>query len=192
MVKRPGNGNRAPNKWQTSKAFRSIASAAITEWNEQRRHLPKCGARRKHDGQPCQQDAMENGRCAVHGGKTPKGDQWHRRQWPTKDGPAAERKLQAKQAQIERQTAALEKRLAAMSPDERRAYDDWVKAHTPGSRAAREAKKRDKQTAQEIQALLERPEPEPLPEVARIAADIAKLKSKIERLKRKPDDEATP
>ena len=31
---------------------------------------PRCGARRKRDGQPCQGPAMANGRCRVHGGKS--------------------------------------------------------------------------------------------------------------------------
>jgi hypothetical protein len=31
---------------------------------------PRCGARRKHDGCPCQQPAMANGRCRLHGGKS--------------------------------------------------------------------------------------------------------------------------
>jgi hypothetical protein len=39
---------------------------------------PRCGARRKRDGNPCQQPAMQNGRCRVHGGlstgpRTPEG-----------------------------------------------------------------------------------------------------------------------
>src|SRR3954447_14288243 len=29
---------------------------------------PRCGARRKRDGRPCQGPAMRNGRCRVHGG----------------------------------------------------------------------------------------------------------------------------
>jgi hypothetical protein len=30
----------------------------------------RCGANRKHDGCPCQQPAMANGRCRFHGGKS--------------------------------------------------------------------------------------------------------------------------
>jgi hypothetical protein len=30
----------------------------------------RCGARRRHDGCPCQQPAMANGRCRLHGGKS--------------------------------------------------------------------------------------------------------------------------
>lgn len=32
-----------------------------------------CGARTKKDGTPCKQPAMPNGRCRIHGGKTPTG-----------------------------------------------------------------------------------------------------------------------
>jgi hypothetical protein len=31
---------------------------------------PRCGASRKHDGCPCQQPAMANGRCRFHWGKS--------------------------------------------------------------------------------------------------------------------------
>lgn len=31
---------------------------------------PRCGARRKYDGLPCQCPAMPNGRCRLHGGKS--------------------------------------------------------------------------------------------------------------------------
>jgi hypothetical protein len=34
------------------------------------RSARRCGARRKHDGCPCQQPAMANGRCRIHGGKS--------------------------------------------------------------------------------------------------------------------------
>lgn len=33
-------------------------------------YSPRCGARRKYDGQPCQCPAMPNGRCRLHGGKS--------------------------------------------------------------------------------------------------------------------------
>src|SRR5258705_6005060 len=45
---------------------------------------PRCGARRKTDGQPCRQPAMRNGRCKQHGGmstgpRTPEGLERSRR-----------------------------------------------------------------------------------------------------------------
>lgn len=33
----------------------------------------KCGAKRKRDGKPCTNNAMENGKCRLHGGLTPRG-----------------------------------------------------------------------------------------------------------------------
>lgn len=32
--------------------------------------LPKCGAKAKRTRKPCQQPAMRNGRCRLHGGKS--------------------------------------------------------------------------------------------------------------------------
>src|SRR4051794_4073731 len=35
-------------------------------------HLsPRCGARTKSSGEPCRSPAMKNGRCRMHGGKSP-------------------------------------------------------------------------------------------------------------------------
>src|SRR5688500_9525528 len=34
------------------------------------RCAPRCGAKRKHDGCPCQQPSMALGRCRLHGGKS--------------------------------------------------------------------------------------------------------------------------
>ena len=183
MRKRTRRAKAPLSKWQSSSAFRAMASAAMTDWNEKRRQLPKCGARRKHDGEPCQQVAMANGRCVYHGGKTPKGDQWHRYQWPERDGPRVMKKLQQKLAQIERQEKARAARNAAMSDEARAAHEEWKKARPPGSAAARTLKRRDKQTATEIRELLARPEPTPSPEVAQIAAEIAKLQQQLQKLK---------
>ena len=35
--------------------------------------MPYCGAKTKRTGNPCRQPAMRNGRCRLHGGKTPRG-----------------------------------------------------------------------------------------------------------------------
>ena len=34
------------------------------------RTLPRCGAKAKSTGQPCRREAMQNGRCYFHGGKS--------------------------------------------------------------------------------------------------------------------------
>lgn len=48
--------------------------------NPKRLKGPRCGARRKYDGQPCQCKALANGKCKFHGGmstgpRTPEGKQ---------------------------------------------------------------------------------------------------------------------
>ena len=34
-------------------------------------HSPRCGAKSKRTGLPCKAPAMKNGRCRMHGGKSP-------------------------------------------------------------------------------------------------------------------------
>ncbi|WP_370136433.1 MULTISPECIES: HGGxSTG domain-containing protein [unclassified Bradyrhizobium] len=34
-------------------------------------NAPRCGARSKRNGKPCQSPAMPNGRCRMHGGLSP-------------------------------------------------------------------------------------------------------------------------
>jgi len=49
----------------------SMEVAVVKQNNFDR--IPVCGARSKRTGNPCQQPAMPNGRCRLHGGKTPSG-----------------------------------------------------------------------------------------------------------------------
>ena len=44
---------------------------AVPQHNLER--IPRCGAKSKSTGKPCAQPAMNNGRCRLHGGKTPAG-----------------------------------------------------------------------------------------------------------------------
>lgn len=84
-LKRPRKRtHRAPNAWQRSLAFREIGRAAIIAFNATRKKLPKCGAKTRTTGAPCQNLALENGRCRLHGGATPSGKKWGKRQVSTK------------------------------------------------------------------------------------------------------------
>lgn len=42
---------------------------------------PRCGARRKYDGEPCQSPAMPNGRCRMHGGASPGAPKGNKNAW---------------------------------------------------------------------------------------------------------------
>ena len=42
---------------------------------------PRCGARTRGGGGPCQSPAMPNGRCRMHGGKSPGAPKGNRNAW---------------------------------------------------------------------------------------------------------------
>lgn len=161
--------------WSQSGAFREIARQAIKRHNARRRTRPKCGASRKHDGQPCQQPAMANGRCVWHGGTTPRGKNWHVVQWPK--NPA---KLFSKMRDIERRERKRRERVAKMTPEELARYQHWLATHQPGSASKRAARKvRWKQEAEAREILR--------PRLRAIDADQDALAVQIEALKRKRD-----
>lgn len=112
--------------------------------NARRASFPKCGARRKRDGLPCQRLAMENGRCDWHGGKTPRGDEWHKPQF----SPAPS-KMYRKLDDLDRRAAKRAKRVAAMTPEERERYEAWKRTHRPGAAKARAAARERRRQARE-------------------------------------------
>ncbi|WP_041368124.1 HGGxSTG domain-containing protein [Methylocella silvestris] len=95
--------------------------------NAERLAGPRCGARRKRDGEPCQQLVLyPNGRCKFHGGKTPKGKDWHKIQLPAADAGAdalARKERMIVQRQKKR-AATRAAKLTAMTPEQRAAYDN--------------------------------------------------------------------
>jgi hypothetical protein len=132
--------------WSQSAQFRQIGRDAIRDWNAKRTAMPRCGAKRKSDGGHCQQWPMDNGRCYVHGGRTPRGAHWHRPRWS-----ASADKTNRKLLDRERQGRKRAARVAAMTADERVAYLAWQRTHRPGaagSRAsARAQRRRDREAA---------------------------------------------
>lgn len=109
---------RKPSEWQKSASFRYMAADAITAYNRKRHLLPKCGAKCR-TGDLCGNLAMENGRCWRHGGLTPTGKDWGKRQVkrkPHSRGRVSDwRKLEAKLKQQERDDKERVRRLAAMT-----------------------------------------------------------------------------
>ncbi len=153
------------------------------------RHLkPKCGATNKKDGEPCKNLALENGRCKWHGGKSPKGKEWHKTQFP--DGKSrnavarAERKLSDKR-RIEK---ARNKRLASMTPEQRQEYEKWKSAHIPGPKAERERRRRERVSNEDLRKRLAEPHHVILSEEAAALAEerrqLEKVLREIEALSR--------
>jgi hypothetical protein len=135
---------------------REQARKALRRWQRVTRPtLPKCGAKRKKDGNPCEQVAMENGRCAWHGGRTPSGDRWHKVRWPNAAGAEAEQKLNRKLRDHQRAAKRRALRLEQMTPEERATHLQWQKTHQPGSQKARTAERIRRKQAADARALIE-------------------------------------
>jgi len=132
----------AQQRWRQSAEFRAIASATAKRNLKGLAELPRCGARRRSDGEPCQNPGTgAGGRCRLHGGKTPAGSGWHRPAWPDKKSANLERKLRRKLDQLARDAERRRRRVAALTPEQRERYETWLRDHdprkSPGERAAR-------------------------------------------------------
>ncbi|MEC7763735.1 MAG: HGGxSTG domain-containing protein [Pseudomonadota bacterium] len=173
--------------------FRDIANAALERFNARRPHLPKCGASRKSDGGACQNLPLGNGRCRLHGGKTPSGDNWHRPQWPDGSSPEASRKLNAKLERLQKEARERAFRLSEMSDEERERHEQWHRARPLGTAAQRAAKRLDRERASEVEnALLEKPSTSLAddPEYQSLVGEIADLKRLLARLETNTTDQA--
>ncbi|OBQ77406.1 HGGxSTG domain-containing protein [Mesorhizobium sp. WSM3873] len=170
--------------WRGSAEQIAVGRAAIMKWNRIRHLQPKCGATRKRDGEPCQNLAMENGRCRFHGGKTGKGANWHKPVWPHRDAPDAETKLNKKLATLQRAASKRAKRVAAMTPEERAAYETWKRSHKPGPAATRARARRERQEVQQVREILSARPPAKAAnaDVAELDTLIAKKKAELDRL----------
>ncbi|WP_299911604.1 hypothetical protein [uncultured Paracoccus sp.] len=131
-------------KRKTAAAFIAAGTANLRRIAANRDAFPKCGAMSKTTGQPCRQLAMANGRCYYHGGRTPRGKDWHRTQWPDKSAPDAIAKMENKLKMMERARKARERRLAKMTPEEHAAHVKWHRERPTGSPEYRERKRAER------------------------------------------------
>lgn len=171
-------------RWRESSEFRQIARKSAKANLAAFRNAPRCGAARKRDGAPCCNPAMKNGRCGIHGGKTPSGRQWHVVQYPDCSTPAGEAKFNQKLRDRERIARKRAVRLAAMTPEQRAKYDAWREAHKPGPKGHRSAKREERRQTAETRLRLaqEASLSTTRPELARIEAKIAALKAERAKL----------
>lgn len=167
--------------WRRSARFRRIAQETCRANLARFNAAPRCGAKRKRDGQPCEKPALKNGRCDIHGGKTPSGRYWHVPQYADPSTPHGERKFNRKLRDQKRYAEKRAARLAAMTPDERVRHDAWHRTHRPGAGAARNAERvRADQNAQARVLLNLEPSQRPLdPEAIRVEAALTKARAKL-------------
>lgn len=141
-----------PGKQRASAAFLAAALVSVRRINARRHLMPKCRAMSKTTGQQCRQFSMENGLCYYHGGRTPKGKDWHRTQWPDKSAPDVIAKMENKLQMQERAWKARQKRLAKMTPEEQAAHSKWHKERPLGTPGHRERKRLERKQAAEARA----------------------------------------
>ena len=124
-----------------SAAKRAAVMENIKKAHKAQRTYPLCNAIRRTDGGRCGNLGLENGRCRLHGGRTPKGKDWHKVNFTNPGGSVD--KIPKKQADVKRRRALQSARRAAMTPEQRERHDAWHMTHKPGGvdvrRAARHA-----------------------------------------------------
>lgn len=149
----PKPGSKA-DRWRRSAQFRAIANKALADFNARRYLLPKCGAKSKRTGEPCRQIALANGRCRFHGGKTPRGDQWHRLQLPKPGEAGGVEKFDRKSVRQEKRQAKRAREIAAMSPEERERHAAWQTTHKPGKAGERAHRRQQLETGRMLAKVL--------------------------------------
>jgi hypothetical protein len=131
---------------------RQKARQTIAEYNRKvRPFITLCGAQcRGQPGKFCQRIPVKGrDRCELHGGKTPRGKEWHRQQRPDGSRKSDEWRAMNKLKTIEIRRKELAARLAAMTEEEREAYERYSRAARPGTLAEREDRKRNRRLKKE-------------------------------------------
>lgn len=169
--------------WYSSPRLKEIGRRGIAKINAEAHLRPSCGARRRTDGEPCQNHPMKNGRCRLHGGATPSGDDWHRTKWPDGKSPAAEKKLRSKLKTLDIRRRDRAKRLASMTPEERARHEKRRGELKPGRVGERQMRRKLKADAAYLASLRDRPERPPSPEAVRLQNEIAELDAAAARLR---------
>lgn len=193
-MRAPRLKNLRRDAWRKGAEFREIARASARANLATFAKAPRCGAARKRDGKPCVNPAMANGRCAIHGGKTPRGDNWHRPRFPDPSTPKGQAKFNRKLRDLNRYAEKRAARIAAMSPEEFARHQAWHRTHKPGSRLARCAEGTRARNDAEVRLLLSgdapcRPDsPEKTLLLAERAAVLAEL-ARLDAQNTKPENE---
>lgn len=185
--RRPGHSQRQ-HAWNSSTGCAAAGRVGSQKALELRDEAPKCGARRKGDHLPCQNLALENGRCRLHGGLTPKGENWHRPRWPAPGAPMA--KLDKKLRELERRRRRREEQLAAMSLEERARSEARGRALRPRSKEQRLAASQAAE-GKRLLGRLQRPAAAtpPEPDVLTLQAELDALRSRLAALNATTDKE---
>lgn len=145
---------------------------------------PKCTAVAKATGVQCGNPGMGNGKCRLHGGLSPKGENWGRIRPPEADTPREKRKYLRRLENAERRRQRQEA-VRATLPDEERAWREKRSADfISGSKPERAAVKADKASRAWARDLFNKAR-----EAAPKTAERELLESLLDRLERAPADD---
>jgi len=173
---------RQLSDWQKSARFKDGALKALRRINRRRDLYARCEATAKSTGRQCGNLAAHGTtKCYLHGGATPRGDNWHKPTWPKPSDPRAMQKIDRKLRERARDAKERDARLASLPPKLRQRYADWVRTHKPGPAADRRresARRRQDLDAKALhEELISRPAPPASPELLKIEARIAELEA---------------
>lgn len=170
-------------RWYASAEFATVWQANLALAWEAQRTLPRCGAKRRTTGEPCRNLALPNGKCRLHGGRTPKGNDWHKAQLVNPG--ASLRRLEKKERELEKRRAKLEARIAAMTPDELARYQAWHAARAAGPSAGRQ-RRRDNLRARDTLSRIKEVQgtPESGVQARRLADMLQEMEAAAARLRR--------
>lgn len=166
----------------TDPAFEEARQRGLRRSLEVRANAPKCGAKSRQTGLPCQNPVKEEGkRCRYHGGATPKGKDWHRRQYPS-----SPHRLKGKLKALRRRDREAEERRAAMTPEEREKHEERRRHRQPGTPAERRRASDARKARKIVSALLDKRQRE---EEGALAAEIKRLEAAAAELEQSMEDE---
>jgi hypothetical protein len=173
-------------RWRRSAEFREIALNQMRKINREKALRPKCKATSKNTGMRCGNVAMENGCCYRHGGKTPKGDEWHRLQWPKRSDPRAMQKANRKLQRVERQRRDNAKREAEMTEAQLIAHRRQIKAKRPSTAASRSRAQAEKEQNAYFAKQFSKAAAPPTPEIVALDKQISELEARLSALQVRP------
>lgn len=169
----------------TDPTFEKARQRGLRRSLEVRANAPKCGAKSRQTGLPCQNPVKEEGkRCRYHGGATPKGKDWHRRQYPS-----SPHRLKGKLKALRRRDREAEERRAAMTPEEREKHEERRRHRQPGTPAERRRASDARKARKMLSDLLDKPDKRRSEEEGALAAEIKRLEAAADELERSKEEE---
>lgn len=180
-----GKRRKSSTPWQEPPGWRELGRRQAAAMNAAHAKAERCGAKCRGTGLPCERPVLKGRtRCRLHGGATPRGDDWHKIQWPNPDAPNAALQLARKLDALRHREKLRQRHIDSLSPDERDQFERRSKAQrVVGTTAQREAWKRERKANAELRRSIGRAKPtEPTAEASRLRSTIQEIDARRDEL----------